>query len=154
MHGRRAPRAGMSYVDANLGRVVEVEDDVLGIKAQIQERWPSLRVYLDKDNFSAGHPPWIVTEVCLDGVERLIGEYEALDGRLIRRLELADQYARDSVDPCDLIDKLNDEVEKKMEAELIDKMGENNERLLHAMRKDGLTSRKVFIRDNPLLHAT
>jgi hypothetical protein len=132
MHGRRAATKGMSYVQAN-GRLVTIENDVLDIKRRIEERWPRLSVYFDPDI-----PSFVVTEHCTDDIERFVTEVPTLDERLIRRLEKADTHISGQEDPVAMLDAYNAEVDREKHSNFLEKIGEANERLLHALRKDGV----------------
>lgn len=142
MDGRTAPRIGMSYVDANPGRVVNIEDDVLSIKSRIEEQWPELEVYLDKGDKYHPDPQWIIVENCKDGQQRLVLTTQALNQALFDRLFQADQSI-EGHDVVDLVDKLNAKAERDQERRFEDAIGEANERLLHALRKDGIVDKRV-----------
>lgn len=147
MSRRRLAQPGLSYLDANAGRLVTIENDVLGIKREIEERWPELRVYIDKDQCP---PRFVVTEMCKDNVERLILEREYLDQRLLDDLLAADSSRRGQEDPVAIVDAYNAQVEKRQEEELMSKLGEAHERLLFALKKDGLGGiPKVSIPNKP-----
>src|SRR6476659_10936192 len=103
---RRAAKPGLSYVDANRGRIVEFEDDVLGIKKEILSRWAGrLDCFWDKESME-----WVVVEHCSDGVDRLVFTETALDQRVIDRLHRADTHAKGQEDPDALVDAYNAEV--------------------------------------------
>lgn len=136
MSRRQQARVGLSYVDANHGRVVSIEQDVLDIQRQIMERWPELEVYFDKDQLE-----YIVIEHCKDGVDRLACARPYLDQRLLTDLENADSHRAGQEDPLDMVDALNDEIERRRDQEFSDRIGDAGERLLFAMRQDGVGGR-------------
>jgi hypothetical protein len=150
MSRRRPSKPGLSYFEANRGRLVTIEEDVLGIKAEIERRWPTLEVYLDKEHFENGDPAYIVVEKCTDGVERLVGEYPTLDRRVIERLEAADNHIRGQEDPLAIVDAYNAQVEREHERKFEDAIGAANERLIWALQKDGVDAGipKVFFKEN------
>ena len=136
-------------MEANPGRVVTIEDDVLGIKRRIEQRWPDLRVYIDKDNIENGYPGFIVAEIRKDGEEELVGEYEWLDERLIQRLEQADQW-RVGNDVVKLMDALDAVAQREQDHKLSEAIGDATERMAHALVKDGvITKSKVFVSNRP-----
>lgn len=148
---RALAKKGLSYVDANRGRVVTIEDDVLGIKAQIEERWPNLYVVIDYDGGANGDPTFCVVERCADGVDRLGLERPYLDERLIRDLEAADTWRSGQEDPFALIEAHNAKMEAEEEARFADLIGDVGERLAHAFVKDGFDGsvRRTFISNKP-----
>src|SRR3954454_10277414 len=113
-----APPKGLSYADANAGRVVTIEDDVLGIKREIEERWPELHVYIDKDKCP---PTFIVAQDTGDG-ERLAFERPYLDRRLVETIEEADKFRLAGGDPMDLIEAHNAKVDKERQEAFDDQM--------------------------------
>lgn len=130
---RRQAQVGLSYVDANSGRVVSIESDVFDIKHRIEERWPELEVYYDKDQME-----FLVIEHCEDGVDRLACARPYLDERLIKDLEAADSMVKGQEDPLTMVDALNDAIEKRRDYEFSELMGDIGERMMHALKKDGL----------------
>lgn len=133
MPRRQQARIGLSYVDANRGRVVSIESDVLEIGRRIHERWPELEAFWDKDNME-----YVVVEHCKDGVDRMACARPYLDERLIRDLEAADTSRRGQEDPVAMVDALNEVVQKRHDQAFSDKLGEAGERLLFALKKDGI----------------
>lgn len=134
---RRQPaRRGLSYFDANRDRLITVDDDVLGAKGEIERRWPSLEVYFD-----TWDEVWcIVAHDSKDGTDYLAinPPTKYLDERIIRRLEKADNWSPIAEDPLTSLDKFNAQHERDQERQFEDKIGDAGERLLHALRKDGV----------------
>lgn len=95
-----------------------VDSDVYNICERIRELSPRLIVRL-RDGASK---PWVVMELCDDGVERLVASYEALDQRILDDLRymLAVPF-----------EKRLEEADKRVEkhnAELQNPMGMNSEK--------------------------
>ena len=140
--GRRLARPGLSYLDANKNRLITIERDVLDIKARIQENWPELDVFFDEVD-----EQWVVVEHCGDGVDRLVLTTDTLDERVLDRLHKADGHRADARDPLDVIDAENEKLERELERKHDDQLGDAGERLLHALRKDGVDAgiSKIFV---------
>ena len=135
-------RPGLSYVDAQSGRIVEIQGDVLDVKTQIRERWPNINVYWDNQE-----KQWIFTQICEDGTERLFMKRKELDSRCVEAVAAADPSSRTYEDPIDAIDKHNAEVERDRDRRFENQMGDVGERFLHALRKDG-------VMDHPDIYGT
>jgi hypothetical protein len=143
---RRNPaRPGLSYRQAN-PQLVAVGNDVLDIKRRIETTWPTLELVLDVEA-----KEWVIVEHCPDQ-DRLcfaIPCSEGLDQRVIERIHRADaeQQAREGIDLADVLEREQDEVWRRKEREMADKLGEAHERLLHGLRKDGVDAGipKVFL---------
>jgi hypothetical protein len=133
MTRRRQAQIGLSYVDANRGRVVSIESDVLEIGRRIEERWPELEAFWDKDQME-----YIVIEHCKDGVDRFVCARPYLDERLIQDLEAADTHKRGQEDPVATVDALNAAIEARHDREFSELIGDVGERLAHALHKDGV----------------
>lgn len=150
---RGSAQKGLSYVDQNRHCMVTIEDDVLGIKREILERWPgfaegrvgSLNVEFDKDSLE-----WVVIQIERDGTQSMVFSVDKLDQRVIERLERADQNSR-SYKPFDEeIDEHNEKLEAERERRFTEQIHDIGERLVHAFHKDGLIHRpKVFISNKP-----
>lgn len=141
---RKAARPGQSYVDAN-PQLVAVGNDVLEIKRTIETTWPTLELVLDMEN-----EEWVIIEHCPDR-DRLCFAFpcsEGLDQRVLERIRRADGQvqAREGVDLADVLEKEQDEVWRRKEREMAEALGESHERMLHALRKDGIDAGipKVF----------
>jgi hypothetical protein len=122
----------MTFVSAYHG-LVTVEDDVLGIKRQIVERWPSLDVILDKDRLV-----WMIIENCENGDQKLCFETKSLDHRVFDRIEAADQHSPNAVDFFEAMQKHNDELERDRDRRFYEQIGDFGERFMHALKKDGV----------------
>lgn len=129
---RRLAQAGLSYYDANAGRLIRETPQLLDMKARIRERWPTLDIFFDThDNV------FIVTQHCEDGVDRLALQRPYCDDRLIQDLHKADPTGPNFVDPIKAIDEHNAQVERERDHELAEASGDFGERLIHALKKDG-----------------
>lgn len=132
-------RNGLTYFDANKQRLITIEDDVLGIKAEILKTWSQIRVYFDEWD-----EKWILTEVCDDGEERLVFDTEQLDQRVLDRLHRADGAT--GVDFLYEIEKEEARLQKDRRDKFLDQIGDVAERLQTAMHRDGITNRpKIFV---------
>lgn len=70
---------------------VFVERDVLGIVQRILEYDPNLRVkYVNPEEASISDAPYMITELCPDGLERVVLRVNQLDERVMERLYAAD----------------------------------------------------------------
>jgi hypothetical protein len=128
---RRLPPRGTSYVDANKGLVVTLEDDVNGIKNEIEGRWPMLQLCIDTTPDI--QEPFLIIEHCLDNTDRLVFSTDTLDGRTVDRCARAYD--------CDIeaeVDAGNAARDAEIDRKFSDKIGDASERLMHAIRKDGL----------------
>lgn len=136
---RQLARPGLSYVQANNGRLVTYSEDVLGIKRRIEDRWPDeLSVVFDDVD-----EVWCVIEHCRDGVDRLVFDTPCLNESAYQRLERAFERTPDQM--LAEIDRHNKAVEQEMDRKFEDRMGDAAERLWWALRKDGVTHYpKVF----------
>lgn len=118
-------------------QLVAVGNDVLDIKRTIETTWPTLELVLDVENRE-----WVIIEHCPDR-DRLcfaIPCDEGLDQRVIDRVRRADaEYqAREGIDLADVLEKEQDEVWRRQEREMAEALGESHERMLHALKKDGV----------------
>lgn len=76
-----------------------VEKDVLGIIEKIQEYDPNLRVmYLDPDKAEFCDAPWIIAELCPDGLLRKVFEVWELNDTVLTRVIMADNRRRNILD--------------------------------------------------------
>lgn len=151
MSNRRLATPGLSYVDANAGRVVTFTDDVLGIKAEILGRWPEITDVL----FDTDINKWLIIQTERDGTQSLLFETEYLDGRVIERIERADRSSGRNEDILDEVDKHNDELERDRERRFEDKINDAGERLMFALIQDGLVHRpKAFFSSDHAVDST
>lgn len=117
------------------GRWVEYGPDVLDKKAEIETRWPELKCIFDTID-----QEWSIIEHCKDGQDRLaLGQtFKCLDDRLIRRLERADEHSRSVSDLEESVDRFNAQKERDDERALENISGDAAERLMFALKKDGI----------------
>jgi predicted nuclease with TOPRIM domain len=135
-------KSGLSFVDANRGRLITMESDVLDIRNQIEERWPELRVFFDE-----WEETWVVVEHCGDGVQRLATKTKVLDQRFIRLLEEIDGH-QPGHDPERRVDSWNEAIEREQDHKFYEQMGEFADRLKHALRKDGFYNHEFIGHQN------
>lgn len=138
---RNLARPGLSYVDANQGRLVTYTDDVLGIKKRIMDTWPELGVVFDTVD-----EEWVIFEHCEDGVDRLFFTTPVLSEKTLERITRGDQY-RKNPELENALDKANEAYEREQDYEFEQQIGEASERFLHALRKDGFASGPIFMGD-------
>lgn len=150
MSRRQLARPGLSYIEANSGRLVTETAEVLDVKAEIRSRWPSLDCYFDTEERK-----FVVTQkVPEEGtlVEKFVLSRPYCGDRLLEDIEKANPESRHFVDPIEAVDKHNAEVEAKQDAEFADKVGDFGERLIHGLRKDGFYNHEnLERRGNPQL---
>lgn len=84
-----------------------VEHDVLNVVEKIRNYDPNLRVkYVDPMRAEFGDAPYRITELCPDGMERLVMEVWELDDRVVERIVAADNSRNNvlvSLDDTNLI---------------------------------------------------
>lgn len=130
--GRQLARPGLSYLEANSGRLVTETAELLDMKAQIRSRWPSLDVYFDHYERK-----FIVTQMC-DGVEKFVLSRPYCGDRILADIAKCDPSNPSYRDPIEEVDKYNEKVERERDRELEEIAGDFGERFLHALKKDGL----------------
>src|SRR5205809_79621 len=106
---RRPAQPGLSYYDANVGRLVTEGPDVCDFKTRIRERWPELSCYYD-----VIQKEWIVVGKDIHGVEYFVLADEDL-ANAWGRLERADNNAPGSLTAQQLNECLEKEQEKLQE---------------------------------------
>jgi hypothetical protein len=74
---------------------VYVEQDTLRIAEKIQEYDENLRLKYCADSDSLSDAPYILVEICPDGLERIVFEIWELDDRVIEKLYAADTRYQD-----------------------------------------------------------
>lgn len=125
---RRVPTPGLSYVDANGGRLTSFQDDVLGYKTVIESRWPELKVLWDHENLE-----WVITQVDTEGSECLVFATKTLGEPTLERLGRADNCRSD---PFSDIEDWNDAMDRAQEKYNTERLNEAGEKLAWAIRKD------------------
>lgn len=142
LHKPRTPaKPGLSIVDANPGRLITYQEDVLGVKREIEQRWAGLlSVFFDTDMEC-----WVIVEHCLDGTDRVAFTTEALSQATVDKIHRSDQASRSYLDPNEAHDAADKEEAREKDWNLSEKVGAAAERLYHALRKDGVIDRpQVF----------
>lgn len=139
---RQPSRPGLSYLDANAGRLVTEGPDVLEIKREIAARWPDvIEVYFDLIE-----EKWVIVEKCADGAERLVmPPRERLDMTVIEKLQRIDQGAHIQGDVNSKLEREDELADKAKDHALSEAIGDGAERFYWALRKDGVSHRpEVF----------
>jgi hypothetical protein len=114
--------------------LVTLEDDVLSIVRQVKELYgDTVKISLEP---TTGH--YVFSEMCADGVERLIFTTPELDPRALDRLREADAQTRGAVDQYDLQEALFDAEAYEREQNHRGALLEHGERVLHGLKKDGV----------------
>lgn len=132
MSKRRLARPGLSYIEANSGRLVTESAQLLEMKAQIRERWPSLDVVFDHVD-----QKFLVIQKMEDGSEHMFMARPYCDNRLIGDIAKCDPTSHHFVDPIEAVDKHNESIERERDRELEEISGDFGERFMHALKKDG-----------------
>jgi hypothetical protein len=135
MSRRRLARPGLSYFEANSGRLITETAEVLDAKAEIRKRWPNLDVYFDHET----NEYVVVQKITEQGVEveRAFLNRPYCGQRLMDEITKADPTSSHFVDPEQAVDDHNAKVERERDRELEEISGEFGERLQHALKKDG-----------------
>lgn len=118
-------------MDANKGRLISVEDDVLSIKKQIEEIW-GLQVYFDNVD-----ERWVVVQTDYDGTESLVCTTDRLDHSLLDTIQAADQTVK-GFDPEKQVDDWNAAIEAERDRRFEEQLEEFAERFRFALKKDGV----------------
>lgn len=125
---RSIPSAGLSYVDANRGRLCTFTDDVLGYKDLIQSTWSELQCVWDMEN-----EEWVIIETDKQGTQSLVFATKTLGQHTIERLQRAQNCNSDALEE---IESWNARVEKEREDAAMEKLYAAGEKLAWAIRKD------------------
>jgi hypothetical protein len=134
MKKRQPSRQGLSYLDANTGRLVTEGPDILNIKQEIESRWNGvLSVFFDVEA-----EEWVVVEHCKDGTDRMVMTTRKLDSRAIDKLNRIDQAKHPQGDLNHKYDVEDTLEEHRREHRITEAVGEAAERLFFALRKDGV----------------
>jgi hypothetical protein len=122
------------------GRVVLIEDDVLGVVADIQRIDPTLRV-----RYAEAGEYFVVYQLCdHDGDERLVTTSQTFDQRLVERIR---QITHESYDLAGELAREDDRRDRERDHEFSEQVGEIGERLFHAMRKDKGRTDTAFVKE-------
>lgn len=128
-----------------------IERDVLNVVEKIREYDSNLRVkYVDPARAEFGDAPYKVTEICRDGIERVVFSVWKLDETILDRLRAADTAVNNvllSVDNTNLL------AEKQENQRYKEQMGEAKDILISYLSspkqrwsfKDPVTENKVMI---------
>lgn len=134
---RTPAKPGLSIVDANPGRIITYQEDVLGVKREIEQRWAGLvSVFFDTDM-----EVWVIVEHCQDGTDRVAFTTGVLSQATIDKIHRCDQDSRSFVDPEGAYQQADREEEREKDWNLSERVGEVAERMYHALRRDGLIHR-------------
>lgn len=141
---RNPSRPGLSYLDANKGRLITEGPDVLEIKHEIASRWPGVIEAI----FDVEDEVWLIIEHCTDGTDRLaMPPRKRLDMSVIRKLQRIDQASHPQGEEINRQLEREDELaDQAKDHALSEAIGDGAERLYWAMKKDGITERpEVFM---------
>lgn len=137
MRKRQPSRPGLSYLDANAGRLVTHGPDVLDIKTEIEARWPGvIECYFDVEQ-----EEWVIIEHCKDRVDRHVLSTQRLDRRVVDKLQKIDQMAHVQPDLNRKLELEDEQRERDLDNQVYEEYGEAHERLLSALKKDGVGGR-------------
>lgn len=125
---RTVPSPGVSYVDANRGRLCTFTQDVLGYKDMIPAMWPELQCVWDLDE-----EEWVITERDKHGTESLVFATKTLGQHTIDRLGRAQNCNSDALAE---IESWNAKLEREAEERAMDGIRAAGEKLAWAIRKD------------------
>jgi hypothetical protein len=144
---RQLSKPGLSIVDANKGRLITFQDDVLDIKRQIEREWPGLvSCFFDED---PSQECWVIVEHCKDGTDSVMFTTDFLSQATIDKIHRADQASRSYVDPNKAYEDMDREEEREKNHSLSEAIGEAGERLFLALRKDGVIhAPRVYLSDS------
>jgi hypothetical protein len=129
-------RAVKSFYHNRLG-IVTLEDDVLSVVSQVYELTDGkVSVNLDPQT------GWFhLVEACDDGTDRLVFSVSELDGRVVKRLQMADSHSHRHTDPYDAEEREQDALWKRQEEAAREKINEAGEELAYQLRRGGITPR-------------
>lgn len=128
---RQLARPGLTYLEANSGRLITETAEILDLKAEIRSRWPNLDVYFDQEERL-----FIVTQT-VDGLEKFVMSRPYCNDKLLMDIAKCDPANPNYVDPIEAVDAHNAKIERAQEYELEQISGDFGERLIHALKKDG-----------------
>lgn len=148
MTGRVTPSLRQSQFVA-LNDAVIVERDVLRVAEKIMRHSPNLKVkYLDPDR-AAGlfDAPYIITEMCRDGQERVLMSVWQLDDSVYDRVVMGDLSLMRS--PEDLLEKIDKNNEAVRQAEK-QKQREKNEAIMEMVADVIASPKDTYSATNPV----
>lgn len=119
------------------GRQYTIEQDTLDIVKRIKEIDPRLSVSY---NEFGGY--FVISELCLDGTERLVTTITELDGRILDHLR---KIGSDSWDIGKELERAEDEAHAAQQYAFSEEMGDKSEQLAHALRKDLNVQNKIIV---------
>lgn len=132
-------KPGLSIVDANQGRLLTYEQDVLDIKAEIERRWAGLlSVFFDNEN-----EEWVIVEHCKDDTDRICFTTKMLSQATIDKIHKADQASRSFEDLESNMQREDRQRERDLDHTLSERIGDATEKLYYALRKDGIIDRPM-----------
>jgi hypothetical protein len=115
----------------DLGGGSLVERDVLNIVEAVYAYDPNLRVKFLERAASLADAPYAITEICNDGVERLVFYVWSLDQRVLERLYMADNSYHGILDR---IDRNNSAVKNQMNRRFQEKLGQAGDITAHVLK--------------------
>lgn len=110
---------------------------MLDIKEEIRARWGDvIDCFYDVDQ-----EEWVLVEKCRDGVDRHAFSAPLLNRKVVEKLERIDAAAHTQEDLNDILDREDAQAQRDLDNRVTEHFGEAHERLLSALRKDGLGGR-------------
>lgn len=130
-----------------------IEKDVLGIAAEVNRRWPNLRVqYLDPNaGYGIPEAPYQIIETCKDGVDRPVFQVWELNGEVLTKLEAINTH---QVDLDAVIERSNRQAKRAQERAAADERMDSHEKAAAVIRSPKDTyklnhdGKKITIRSN------
>lgn len=143
MRNRQPSRPGLSYFQANRNRLIEFGPDVLGIKTEIEARWPGvLSCYFDDYE-----DEWVIVEH-RNGIDDFVMKTKRLGQWVIDKLQRIDQAAHPQGDINPKLEAEDAQAEREKDHQLSEAIGEPIERFEHALRGSGvLPFNKLIVAD-------
>lgn len=149
IQARVSARPGLTYFDANMGRLVTEGPDVCDYKSRIRADWPELDCYYD-----VVQEEWIVTQKDQKGQETFILADQDL-ARAYKRLQRARNDAPGAMTATQLNEWLEREQDKLREKDMEgfrEVARDAAERLMVAFRKDGILDHENIYGPKPKKH--
>jgi hypothetical protein len=128
------------------GKMVEIDQDVLDIAAQLRQIDPLLHIRWSE---LAGHfVVYCREESAPEGRGHLVTTAQELDQRLVRRIEeIAWKQRQSSYSFADELEKVEADKDKAQRHHMHEEIGERAERLAHALRKDLGVKGRIYVPD-------
>jgi hypothetical protein len=142
------PRASLGELQlTNRMEMIRVEADVLGVVEHLKRIDPGLELLFDKrqEVYVLYWVGWREKDGHAELCEDMIGAYRALDQRLIRLIERVDREGRGKTDLATELDRLDAQADRERDRVFSEQVGQQAERLRHALRADLGIQDRAFI---------